>query len=71
MRKSCRKPQHLSIKGLLDAYEAYNAAIRDAAGATGAVLIDGDTDIPGDAEHFVDTMHFTDAGSEAMARRAD
>lgn len=60
---------HLRIKGLLDAYDAYNFAIRDAVAATGAVLIDGDLEIPGDAAHFVDTMHFTDAGSLAMARR--
>ncbi len=63
------RADHLTVKGLLDAYDAYNAAIRDAAEASGVVLIDGDTEIPGDAVHFVDTMHFSDAGSEAMARR--
>jgi lysophospholipase L1-like esterase len=60
---------HLTIAGLVAAFDAYNAAIRDAAAATGAVLIEGEFDIPGDARHFVDSMHFTDAGSSAMARR--
>ena len=60
---------HLTITGLVAAFDAFNAAIRDAAAATGAVLIEGEFDIPGDASHFVDSMHFTDAGSSAMARR--
>jgi lysophospholipase L1-like esterase len=63
------RAEHLSIKGLMDAYDAYNDAIRDAAAATGAVLIDGNDEIPGDFIHFVDTMHFSEAGSAAMAKR--
>ena len=60
---------HLSVRGLVAAHEAYNEAIRQAAAVTGALLIEGEDEIPADAAHFVDTMHFTDMGAEAMARR--
>jgi lysophospholipase L1-like esterase len=33
------------------------------------LLIDEEDAIPGDALHFTDTVHFTDAGSALMARR--
>ena len=33
------------------------------------ILVDGALDIPGDAAHFTDSVHFTDAGSRAMAQR--
>jgi lysophospholipase L1-like esterase len=59
----------MTPKGLLDAYARYNAIIRDVARETGALLIDGESDIPGDAEHFTDSVHFTDVGSRAMAAR--
>ena len=48
---------------------AYSDAIRRVATDTGAVLIDDEAKIPGDATHFVDSIHFTDRGSEAMAER--
>ena len=35
----------------------------------GAYLIDGEDEIPGDAAHFADSVHFTDAGCRAMAQR--
>jgi len=55
--------------GLLTAYERYNDVIREVARSTGALLIEREGDIGGDPEHFADTVHFTDAGSAAMARR--
>jgi lysophospholipase L1-like esterase len=55
--------------GLLKSYRRYNEIIREVARATGALLIDGEDEIPGDPQHFVDTVHFTDAGSQAMAVR--
>jgi hypothetical protein len=55
--------------GLLKSYRRYNEIIREVASATGALLIDGEDEIPGDPQHFVDTVHFTDAGSQAMAVR--
>ncbi len=58
-----------SVAGLLRSYDAYNRAIREAAHATGAVLIDGEDSIPGDNIHFADSVHFTDEGARAMAAR--
>jgi lysophospholipase L1-like esterase len=55
--------------GLLDAYERYNQVIREVARDTGALLIEGEHDIPGDARHFTDSVHFTDDGARAMASR--
>ena len=54
-------------QGIIDAYRRYNEIVREV--ATGALLIDGEDDIPGDPAHFADTVHFTDAGSAAMAAR--
>lgn len=54
---------------LIESYERYNQIVREVAKETGALLIEGERDIPGDAVHFADTIHFTDAGSKAMAER--
>lgn len=54
---------------LIDGYERYNQIIREVAGETGALLIEGESEIPGDSAHFTDAVHFTDAGSKAMADR--
>jgi lysophospholipase L1-like esterase len=59
----------MSLDGLLTGYNRYNEVIREVAKEKGAWLIAGETDIPGDAAHFVDTVHFTDAGSRAMGER--
>jgi lysophospholipase L1-like esterase len=55
--------------GLIASYERYNEIIREVARESGAVLIDGENSIPGDSRHFVDSVHFTDLGSAAMAER--
>jgi lysophospholipase L1-like esterase len=60
---------YMSIQGLLDGFDAYNQAIREAAGRAGVILIGDEDSIPGDSLHFHDSVHFTDAGSEAMAER--
>ena len=36
---------------------------------TGAVYVGDEFSRPGDAEHYADSFHFTDAGAAAMARR--
>jgi len=59
----------MSPSGLLASYARYNRIIREVAAATGAVLVDDENDVPGDAKHFADSVHFTDAGSRAMAAR--
>lgn len=55
--------------GLIEAFQRYNQIIAEVATETGAVLIQGEKLIPGDGEHFNDSVHFKDAGSQIMARR--
>ncbi len=59
----------MSLDNLLFGYARYNEIIRQIAGERGALLIGGENEIPGDAIHFVDSVHFTDAGSRKMAER--
>jgi len=59
----------LDPASLLDGYEEYNRVIRAVAGSTGALLIEGETEIPGDPEHFADSVHFRDPGSRLQAER--
>jgi lysophospholipase L1-like esterase len=59
----------LTPEGMLSGYEHYNDAIRQAARDAGIILIDDELSIPGSATYFADTIHFTEAGSEMMARR--
>lgn len=56
-------------EGLMKAFRRYNQIIVEVASETGAVLIGGEAIIPGDNEHFNDTVHFKDAGSRIMAQR--
>lgn len=60
---------YMSTESLLAGYEAYNTAIRKVAQETGALLIEGELTIPGDAAHFTDSVHFSDRGSAVMAER--
>ena len=59
----------MTIDGLLAGYARHNELIAKAALVEGALLIGGEDGIPGDQAHFVDTVHFTDAGNQAMATR--
>jgi lysophospholipase L1-like esterase len=59
----------MSPESLISAYRRYNDIIREVATETGVLLIEGEDAIPGDTEHFNDTVHFKDAGSERMAER--
>ena len=60
---------YMSVNGLIQGYAEYNGVVRQVAWETGAVLIAGENAIPGDAQHFADSVHFTDKGSHVMARR--
>ena len=62
---------YLTPASILAGYAAYNAAIARVAAATGAVLIDGHEDLAGTDELFHDSVHFTEAGYEAMAARCE
>jgi len=59
----------MSLDGLLTGYARYNDVIREVARSHGALLIQGENDIPGDAAHFADSVHFSDAGNRLMAER--
>lgn len=59
----------MSIDGLLDAMDRYNAAIVDYGRRSGVPVVDDRASIPPDAEHFTDCMHLADKGNEAMAER--
>jgi lysophospholipase L1-like esterase len=59
----------MTPEGLAVAFARYNDIIRDVANESGALLIEKEFDIPGDAIHFNDTVHFKDEGSRAMAQR--
>jgi len=59
----------LDVAGLLDGYEEYNRVIREVAGETGAILVQGESAIPGDGRHFSDSVHFLDPGLRLQAER--
>lgn len=59
----------MTAEGLLAGYRRYNDIIKQLALAEGALLIADEHRIPGDAVHFVDSVHFSDAGSRVMADR--
>jgi lysophospholipase L1-like esterase len=59
----------VDFERLLGAYRRYNDIIREVAESEGAILIPGEEQIPGDPRHFVDSVHFSDAGSRAQALR--
>ncbi|OLE60560.1 MAG: hypothetical protein AUI36_12235 [Cyanobacteria bacterium 13_1_40CM_2_61_4] len=60
---------YMSINDLVQAYDTYNEVVRQVAQETGSMLIGNENSIPGNASHFVDSVHFTDKGSYVMAQR--
>jgi lysophospholipase L1-like esterase len=59
----------MSIDGMLDAMDVYNAAILDYGMRMGVPVVDDRAAIPPDARHFTDCMHLADPGNELMADR--
>ncbi len=59
----------LDVEGILAGFEEYNRTIREVAGATDVVLVEGEDEIPGDAAHFFDSVHFTEQGCALQAER--
>lgn len=53
---------------LLDAFDAYNSTIRNVAKDEEVIFIDAASAIGSDSAHFIDSIHFTDAGAAAMAK---
>jgi lysophospholipase L1-like esterase len=60
---------YLTLDQMIEGYDDENSAMHTVARQTGAVFVGDEFSIPGDAEHYVDSFHFTDAGAAAMARR--
>jgi len=59
----------MSIDDLLDGVDAYNKGLVDYAKANGLPVVEETTSIPADGKHFVDCIHFADAGNVIMANR--
>ncbi len=60
---------YMTIADLLTGYAQYNQVIREVAKSYGTLLVGDEDAIPADAQHYADSVHFTDAGSIAMAHR--
>ncbi|SRR6266436_1010924 len=60
---------YMTIDDLLATYAHYNQVIREVAGAHHTLLVSEEESIPADAKHYTDSVHYTDAGSLAMAHR--
>ena len=58
----------LTFAGVRDAFDRYNAVIREVAASEGATLADAAREIPADPNLFVDHVHFDAAGADAFAR---
>jgi len=69
LRQAFTFTPYLTPASVLEHYAEYNRVIEEVARETGAVLVADADAIPGDAEHFSDSVHFTERGYEAMARR--
>lgn len=59
----------MTHEGLVRGFARYNEIIRTVAKEHGALLVEGENEIAGSASHFIDSVHFNDAGSAAMAER--
>ena len=60
---------YMTIDDLVTAFAHYNRVIREVAGTRQTLLVGAEDAIPADSEHYTDSVHFTDAGSVAMAHR--
>ena len=69
LRTSLYYMPYMDPEALLDGFEEYNRTLREAAARHGVLLVETDGALPGDREHFVDSVHLTDRGAEALAGR--
>lgn len=60
---------YMTRQGLFDGFAEYNRVIRETARTKKIILIGEENSIPGDEQHFNDSVHFKDAGSQSMAAR--
>lgn len=61
---------YMTPEVLLESFEVYNQVIRAVAAESGCILLDCADSIPGDGEHFNDSVHLLDPGCAALARCA-
>jgi lysophospholipase L1-like esterase len=57
------------VEDIFEGFRRYNQVIREVAAEQNVMLIDEEDAIPADQVHYVDSVHFTDAGSARMALR--
>lgn len=57
----------MTPEGFFEIFEEYNRVIRETTHAENVILIEAEMSIPGDNQHFNDSVHFKDAGSRVMA----
>lgn len=69
MEQSFTFMPYLTPEALNAGFAAYNRAIARAAGRTGALLIGDHGTIQGRPDYFTDSVHFSEPGCEAMAKR--
>lgn len=59
---------HLDIEGMLSAFDSYNSVIREFTSNENVLVIETESVIDGTPENFVDSVHFSDAGSTKMGQ---
>lgn len=59
----------LDEEGWLTAMDVYNQVLREVGREHGLVVVDAAEQVPGDGEHYFDSIHFSDQGCLALARR--
>lgn len=59
----------IEFEQILAEYRRYNAIIGEVATNENVLLIGGEARIPGSPMHFIDSVHFTDAGNRRQASR--
>ena len=60
---------YMTPDSLIDSFAAYNDVIREVGRALDVIVIEGEDTVPGDETHFMDSVHFSEAGSQVMANR--
>jgi len=69
VRTSLYYMPYMDPETLLDGFDEYNRVLREAAVRHGVLLVETDGAVPGDDEHFVDSVHLSDRGAAALAAR--
>jgi len=60
---------YISTHDYSASFKRYNQIIKEVAEKKGALLVENENSIPGDLQHFNDSVHFTDLGSQLQADR--